>query len=72
MGAYPSITWSFDKRALHLAIVHGVFRQKEIEQGSASRVAVNSVRAHNYHPINPPSEQSRVHAVKQGYDLYDF
>ena len=72
MGAYPSIAWSFDKRALHLALVHGLFRQKEMEEGSASRVAVNSVGAHNNHPINAPDERLRAHAVKQGYDLSDL
>ena len=72
MGAYPPITWSFDKRALNLALTRGVFRQKDTEQASVSRVAVNSVRAHNYHPVNAPSERSLPHAVKQGYDLSDL
>ena len=64
MGAYPSITWPFDKGALHLALTHGVFWQKEMEQASASRVAVNSVGSYNYQLINPPSERSQPHALK--------
>lgn len=51
---------------------HGVFRQKVIDHGLASQVAVDSAGTHNYHPDSPPDERSQAHAAKRGYDLSDL
>jgi protein-tyrosine phosphatase len=51
---------------------HGVFRQKVMEQGLASQLAVDSAGTHNYHPDSPPDERSQAHAAKRGYDLSDL
>ena len=44
---------------------HGVFRQKVIDHGLASQVAVDSAGTHNHHPDSPPDEQSQAHAAKR-------
>ena len=51
---------------------HGVFRQKVIEHGLASRVAVDSTGTHNHHADSPPDERSQAYAAERGFDLLDL
>jgi protein-tyrosine phosphatase len=48
---------------------HAVFRDKVMEAGLASRIAVTSAGTHAWHDGSPPDARSQAHARRRGYDL---